>query len=272
MPFRNLNSLRASQRGEGSPAAATLLAGAVRFQALAQRRASLACAVGAAGTGDGSDSLDNLRSALILAEQQLCSIRRANESLQTDNKGLLRSLAEASRRGAEARRLAHHDCLTGLPNRLLLQARLREAIGEAEKHQRRFAVLFIDLDGFKTVNDRYGHLAGDKVLSITAARIMAAVRVNDVAYRYGGDEFVVLLSDVNDGNTAAQIAIDIRRRVGQRYAVGAHECAVSASIGIAIYPMDGHSVEALLTSADAAMYRNKTESCPTSENRCELQG
>jgi diguanylate cyclase (GGDEF)-like protein len=179
------------------------------------------------------------------------------ELLKLDKERLQRQLAAASRQVVEAHRLANQDGLTGLPNRRLLIKRLQWAVANARQRQRRLALLFIDLDGFKNVNDRFGHAIGDKLLTFVAARIATCVRSDDIACRYGGDEFVVLLSNISEVAIAVRIADMIAGRIGRRFQIAGIEIQISASVGLATYPDDGDSYDALLRQADAAMYRSK---------------
>lgn len=201
--------------------------------------------------------LSGVRVALAVAKQHLCDARRENNSLRANNERLRCALIDASLRGTENRRLAHHDSLTGLPNRLLLKERLQQAVAESIRLKRDFALLFVDIDGFKFVNDSFGHATGDQLLKLVAARIAASVRVEDVACRYGGDEFVILLSTTNDAVIAARTAAKIRRRIGRRFSIDGREFRISASVGLAFYPQDGERCDQLLASADASMYRDK---------------
>lgn len=153
--------------------------------------------------------------------------------------------------------LAHHDALTGLPNRVLLHDRLAQAIRRASREGRRFAVLFLDLDGFKGVNDTLGHAAGDRLLEVVAQRLRARLRECDTLARLGGDEFLILLEGAKDDGDAAKAAADCLRLLGEAVPISGHEIFISGSIGIAIYPDDGVDPDALLRSADLAMYRAK---------------
>jgi diguanylate cyclase len=197
--------------------------------------------------------------ALVLnvVEQRLRDSQSENASLRASNERLRSALVQASLHGVEARRLALHDWLTGLPNRMWLREQLQSAIAAAGRQRRQLALLFIDLDGFKIVNDEFGHASGDKLLKAAATRIKACVRADDIACRYGGDEFVVLLSDVGDAAIAARTAAKIRRSIRQRYSIEGKEFRIAASIGLALYPRDGEDCDALLSCADASMYRSK---------------
>lgn len=195
--------------------------------------------------------------ALDIARRRLFNALLENESLRISNDKLMHTLDDAARLAVAAQRVAHHDRLTGLPNRLLLVKRLQLAIISAAERHRQLALLFIDLDGFKVVNDRFGHMVADRLLSGVAARITACVRGDDIACRYGGDEFVVLLTNLDDAKCAIRIAAQIRERIGQPYSFEGKEICVTASIGLAAYPTDGQCYEVLLSSADASMYRDK---------------
>jgi len=217
---------------------------------------------GAAGTHSSNGARhpaavgENWR-ALATARGKLVDARRDNEVLKDKNEQLMRRLVTVSRRAQAANRMAHHDMLTGLPNRLLLIKRLQQAIADAFQRQLLLALLFVDLDGFKQVNDRFGHKVGDRLLSIVAARIASCVRSDDIACRYGGDEFVALLANLDDPAIAISISHKIRESVGRSYWIDGDEIRITASVGLAIYPADGERYDALLSHADAAMYRNK---------------
>lgn len=153
--------------------------------------------------------------------------------------------------------LAHHDVLTGLPNRMLMQDRLSQAIELACRQARRFAVLFMDLDRFKQINDSLGHAVGDKLLQSVAQRLAGCVRHSDTISRQGGDEFVVLLSNIMHAEDAALIAQNMLAALSVPHLIDRHELHVSVSIGIGIYPDHGRDAEILLKSADIAMYHAK---------------
>jgi len=205
-----------------------------------------------------SDSAQDDLLTLTTIEEKLRTARRENECLKARNQRLVRALADAAERGTAAHHLAHHDVLTGLPNRLLLMQRLQDSIAEAFQGQRQLALLFIDLDRFKGVNDRLGHIVGDKLLTIVASRILATIRAKDIACRYGGDEFVVLLSDIGDAAIVGSIAEKIRERIDGCYGIDGNEVHISASVGFALYPAHGDHCDALLSHADASMYRSKS--------------
>ena len=153
--------------------------------------------------------------------------------------------------------LAQHDFLTDLPNRVLLNDRLTQAISLARRHRKQLAVLFLDLDLFKNINDSLGHLIGDKLLQSVADRLMTCVRSSDTVSRQGGDEFVVLLSDIEHSEDAARRAENIISVLADHHSVAGHDLNITMSIGISVYPSDGEDAETLIKNADAAMYHAK---------------
>jgi len=153
--------------------------------------------------------------------------------------------------------LAHHDVLTELPNRLLFTARLEHAIDRAERDNETFALLFIDLDRFKTINDSLGHQYGDQLLIEVAKRLHSLVRKSDTIARLGGDEFVVLVEQLRDGDNATTLANNVVSAMRQSFMLNGHELHVGCSIGITLYPEDGTDTVTLLKNADTAMYRVK---------------
>jgi diguanylate cyclase (GGDEF)-like protein/PAS domain S-box-containing protein len=153
--------------------------------------------------------------------------------------------------------LAQHDPLTGLPNRLLLTERLSQAIGQARRHGKQLALLFLDLDHFKHINDSLGHATGDRLLASVANRLKESVRATDTVFRQGGDEFVILLTEISQPQDATLVADKLLAACAQPQLIDAHELRVTSSIGISIYPDDGHDVESVMSNADAAMYQAK---------------
>jgi diguanylate cyclase (GGDEF)-like protein/PAS domain S-box-containing protein len=153
--------------------------------------------------------------------------------------------------------LAEHDSLTGLPNRILLNDRVGQAIALASRYQKELAILFLDLDGFKHVNDSLGHPIGDKLLQSIGKRLVDCVRASDTVSRQGGDEFVVLLSEVERPEDAAISARRMLQEVTQAHSIDHHDLHVTASIGVSIYPDDGLDAETLIKNADTAMYQAK---------------
>ena len=153
--------------------------------------------------------------------------------------------------------MAHHDMLTGLPNRTLLQDRINQAILQAKHLRKSVAVLFIDLDYFKHINDSLGHPVGDKVLKMAAQRLQQCLRRDDSLARLGGDEFIITLPDLDDVNDAAVVSRKVLDALHVPFAVDTHELHVSCSIGISLYPADGIDAEVLMRTADIAMYHAK---------------
>jgi diguanylate cyclase (GGDEF)-like protein/PAS domain S-box-containing protein len=152
---------------------------------------------------------------------------------------------------------AQHDFLTGLPNRMLLNDRVSQAIVLAHRHMKKVAVLFLDLDGFKHINDSLGHPIGDKLLQSIAKRLVDCGRSSDTVSRQGGDEFVVLLSEVEQSDDAASTARRMLQAIAEPHSIGQHDLHVTASIGLSIYPDDGLDAETLIKNADTAMYQAK---------------
>ena len=167
---------------------------------------------------------------------------------------VFRDVGEARARSQQALHLAHHDALTALPNRMLLDDRLTRAMAAARRYRHRLAVLFLDLDRFKHVNDSRGHAAGDMVLQSVARRLVACVRDSDTVSRQGGDEFVVLLPEIANADDAAASAKKIVAAIAVPHTVASHQLDVTATIGISIYPDDGPDAETLVRRADTAMY------------------
>ncbi|MEO8104161.1 MAG: EAL domain-containing protein, partial [Betaproteobacteria bacterium] len=167
-----------------------------------------------------------------------------------------------NRRQAEQRiaYLAHHDALTGLPNRVLLQDRIEQAIAHSHRNATQLAVMFIDLDHFKTINDSLGHQQGDLLLQLVAARIQGCLRGIDTVSRLGGDEFVIVipaLSSGDEGSDANAVAQKLLEALSAHFHVQSHDLHIGASIGISIYPNDGQTAEILMRNADTAMYHAK---------------
>jgi two-component system, cell cycle response regulator len=153
--------------------------------------------------------------------------------------------------------MALHDALTGLPNRRLLFDRLALAIAHARRHQSTMAVMVLDLDGFKQVNDTLGHDAGDTLLRMVANRLVAAVRQQDTVARLGGDEFVIALWELSQADDVARLASKVIQAVSQSYRIQGRDVNITASVGVGIYPTHGDAVETLMKRADLALYDAK---------------
>jgi diguanylate cyclase (GGDEF)-like protein len=171
---------------------------------------------------------------------------------------MLVALIERTVKSAFAlRELAHHDQLTGLPNRTLLNDRMIHALKRVKRQGGRMAVLFVDLDKFKPINDTLGHEAGDAVLREVANRLIGCVRASDTVARVGGDEFVVVTEDIVQSIDAGMIAGKIIETLSRPITLGTHRCSVGVSIGIAIFPDDGNTMDEVAKAADSAMYQVK---------------
>lgn len=182
-------------------------------------------------------------------EQLVCSVLKA----QADADDCNRALGEVSR-------AAGHDALTALPNRVLFHDRLEQAIAQAHRHGTRLAVLFVDLDNFKQINDTLGHAIGDQVLQQAASLLAGCIRDSDTVGRHGGDEFLILLTEVNQPVDADAVAGKIAATLDTPCRVGNNVVRLSASIGISLYPDDGDEADMLIDRADAAMYLAKRHS------------
>lgn len=166
-------------------------------------------------------------------------------------------LTRLKRTNEQITHLAHHDNLTELPNRILFYDRLNQEIKKARRNKDSIAVLFLDLDGFKTINDTLGHDSGDTLLREAARRIVACVRDSDTVARIGGDEFTVILSSVPTRESIVSVAKKIVEAIADPFMLNGKNCRVTVSIGIALYPDNGETAEQLLKLADAAMYLAK---------------
>jgi diguanylate cyclase (GGDEF)-like protein/PAS domain S-box-containing protein len=170
---------------------------------------------------------------------------------------VFRDVGTALETSRQMSHLAQHDALTGLPNRLLLNDRLAEAIALAHRRHKPLAVLFLDVDGFKAINDSLGHATADRVLQSVAARLSGALRQSDTVCRYGGDEFVIVLPEIERSEDAAFVATKLLQAVARPHSVDAHDVTVTASVGVSLYPDHGWDAETLIAHADAAMYDAK---------------
>ena len=187
-----------------------------------------------------------------------------SRALRDEETGRIEEIVSVSRDISERRHAeeqieyqAYHDALTALPNRLLFRDRLTVALAHAKRQKAPLAVMFLDLDRFKYVNDTLGHSLGDELLRAVAARLRSVLREGDTIARMGGDEFTILLGDLKSPDDAAKIAQKLLETIAHPLSVEGHELYVTTSIGIALFPNDGDSAEALLKNADSAMYRAK---------------
>lgn len=195
------------------------------------------------------------------AALELTAVNRALEVEVRERLMVEHQLAAAVEQEAGARNAAYHDMLTGLPNRALFNDRLEHGIAQATRHQFILAVMMLDLDAFKSINDTYGHAAGDAVLKTIASRLTKNTRAEDTVARQSGDEFLYMFTQIREETDIANIALKILKAVRapchlKADAANVIRC-IEASIGIAIFPKDGATADALIRRADAAMYRAK---------------
>jgi diguanylate cyclase (GGDEF)-like protein/PAS domain S-box-containing protein len=198
-------------------------------------------------------SRDGKRTTILLS----ATIVRAHDGTPLKSRATLFDITERNLAEQRIAHLAQHDALTGLPNRTLLRDRLEQALAHAHRDGTQAAVLFVDLDRFKMVNDSLGHDTGDRLLQSVAERIQQSLREGDTVARHGGDEFVVVLRDVASAAAAGDVAEKILDGLGRSFRIQAHELHVTGSIGVSLYPADGSQADVLLRHADTAMYHAK---------------
>lgn len=191
------------------------------------------------------------------AEEQMLKLQQANARLIIATIDAHKLADELQTTKDQLAHLAHHDVLTGLPNRTLLQDRLNQAIELARRQGHQLAVMFMDLDQFKHINDSLGHAVGDQLLQSVAQRLVNCVRHSDSVSRLGGDEFVLVLPHIEHAEDAAQSAQKVMAVLASPHRVGKHELQIGVSIGISVYPLDGLDARALIQAADTAMYSSK---------------
>lgn len=214
--------------------------------------------------------------ALLARQQELATLHQVEKELESRVEIRTRALADANERLSAQeemlRHLAHHDALTGLPNRLLLEDRLAQAILKARRMRSGVAVLWVDLDAFKPVNDSYGHGVGDQVLCRLGERFRDIVRAADTVARLGGDEFVFVLDDLHTRADAFGVADKVVAEAARPVLIGEREFCVGASVGVAYWPDDALEPKLLLQQADEAMYaakaagRNRWATCPAARS------
>ena len=207
----------------------------------------------------------DLRATKVALSNEKAALHEHVLQLQQTNENLVHATLKAHALAEEIEtareRMAHlaqYDALTDLPNRILLGDRLAQAISLAHRHGKQFALMFLDLDRFKEINDSLGHVVGDQLLQSVAKRLTAAVRSSDTVCRLGGDEFVILLAEIEHAHDAEFGAENILSALVATHRIDQFELHVTVSIGISIYPDDGENMDALIKNADAAMYQAKT--------------
>jgi diguanylate cyclase (GGDEF)-like protein len=189
-----------------------------------------------------------------LSAHSASELRDANENLVVAAVQAQTNTEAAERATALMSIMAERDFLTGLPNRALLADCLARSIELAQRHGTRVALMFLDLDNFKMVNDSLGHAVGDGLLQSVARRLQACLRGSDTVSRQGGDEFLVLLTEVTSVRDTGVIANKLKKAMAHPHLIGSHQLCVTLSIGVSLYPDDGKDVESLLSCADVAMY------------------
>ncbi len=212
---------------------------------------------------DLSDEVTRRRSAQGALEQHQAQLEEQVElrtrALTRTNESLENQIDIRKQVEHRLEHLAHHDTLTNLPNRLLLDARMEHAIQHARREQSQLAVMFLDLDNFKHINDSLGHATGDRLLQEVTRRLLSITREDDTVARLGGDEFVLLMGDIQDASTVIYLAQKILDKLNERIEIDGESMFVGCSIGISLFPQDGDNAETLMKNADAAMYRTKEE-------------
>ena len=193
------------------------------------------------------------------AADKLSKVNQALEAEVNARHILEEQLATVTHDEQLARHAAMHDALTGLPNRTLFENRLEHGLAQAKRHDRTLAVMFLDLDGFKKINDAHGHDVGDALLKTIADRLSGQAREDDTVSRFGGDEFVCLLTEIDADKDAALVAQKIVDAIQLPCQLSVGALVIKSSIGIAIFPRDGTTCSALLKSADTAMYTAKRD-------------
>ncbi len=203
------------------------------------------------------DRSGDLESRIQESVDALSSINAGLVTGIAHGKVLTRKLQDSDTHSARVRHLAFYDSLTGLPNRLLFADRMKQVLAQAQRHARGLAVMFIDLDKFKLINDSHGHDVGDQVLQQVGQRLKDSMRAEDTVSRRGGDEFLCLMVEADDENNIAIVAQKMIKAISATIDVGAVSLIVRPSIGIAVYPRDGGTAKALVKNADTAMYQAK---------------
>jgi len=206
-------------------------------------------------------SAEKLQSSLVelaILKQMLVAAQQQIEILNKINICQRRKLVRFAKKLTQAHHFGYYDELTQLPNRRLLLNRLQQAITQSDRQRKQIALLFIDLDKFKNINDSFGHATGDRLLQMFAERLVACIRYGDTACRYGGDEFLIMLPEMDNPENVTVVTEKIRTQLSIPYVIDGHAIVLSASIGTTVYPIDGKNCSELINQADIAMYCAKT--------------
>jgi diguanylate cyclase (GGDEF)-like protein/PAS domain S-box-containing protein len=201
---------------------------------------------------------DRRKNGEIYIEGLSIKLVRDEEGRITHYVGIFSDISERKAAEARIRHMAHHDALTNLPNRSLFSDRLGQGLAQARRDKTRLAVMFLDLDKFKPVNDTYGHAVGDQLLKEVATRLQKCMRESDTVSRIGGDEFVVLLPTIEADQDAMRVAEKMLKVLSQPFEIAGHSLHISGSIGIAVFPEHGGDEISLSHCADTAMYHAKS--------------
>jgi diguanylate cyclase (GGDEF)-like protein len=255
MQGRRLADFSPLQQAEGTASAPTLAGMAARAHRDGNHRFEW-CWVGGGGRQFWGDVL-----LTSMAPDTLCAVIRDISTRRMDqlllSLALMRGVSDRRRSEARTRHLAEHDFLTDLPNRVLLLDRMSLALAAARRRGSMLAILFLDLDRFKNINDTLGHHIGDLLLKEVAARLVKCVRSVDTVSRQGGDEFVIILADIGGIDQAAHVAATILQAFEQEFVLEPHRLHITTSIGVSIFPGDGADIDTLMKNADLAMYHAK---------------
>jgi diguanylate cyclase (GGDEF)-like protein len=255
MRGRPLADFSPLQQAEGTPSAPALAAMAARARGDGNHRFEWSW-VGRSGRQFWGDVL-----LTAVAPDALCAVIRDISTRRMDqlllSVALMRGVSDRRRSEARTRHLAEHDFLTDLPNRVLLLDRMSLALAAARRRASMLAILFLDLDRFKNINDTLGHHVGDLLLKEVAARLVKCVRSVDTVSRQGGDEFVIMLADIGGIDHAAHVAATILQAFEQEFVLEQHRLHITTSIGVSIFPGDGTDIDTLMKHADLAMYHAK---------------